>query len=94
VLVCSSLRLQNLVIDAIARAAKSGPLAHSRLREAAGRVSALQQRFVKAASAVDPSKAAAACGTAEAREFAALLSAGPALAAHAQHDPTERGATT
>jgi beta-N-acetylhexosaminidase len=94
VLVCSSLRLQNLVIDAIARAAKSGPLAHARLREAAGRVSALQQRFVKAASAVDPSKAAAACGTAEAREFAALLSAGPALAAHAQHDPTERGATT
>jgi beta-N-acetylhexosaminidase len=93
VLVCSSLRLQHLVIDAIARAAISGPLPHARLREAAARVARLQERFVKPASAIEPGKAAAACGTAEAKEFVALLGAGPALG-QALYDPTERGLAT
>ncbi len=99
VLVCSSLPLQHLVIEGIARAARAGPLARGRLQEAAARIGELQRRFVKGASAIDPAKAAAACGTAEAREFAALLSAVPAVTqthahTHAQHDPTERGLST
>jgi beta-N-acetylhexosaminidase len=94
VLICSSLYLQNQAIDAIARAARSGPLSHERLGEAAGRIAELQRRFVKPASAIEPAKAAAACGTAEARDLVALLSGpGPLLGA-AQHDPTERGLAT
>jgi beta-N-acetylhexosaminidase len=87
VLVCKSLALQHQVIEAIARAARSGPLSRQRLHEAARRLAQLQKRFVRPASAIDPAAAAAACGTAEARAFVEQLEAAPAVALH---DPTDR----
>ncbi len=90
VLVCHTLQLQHEVIDAIARDARSGPLALGRLQQAAGHVATLQ-RFARTAASIDPSKAAEACGTAEARAFVESLgvaSPHPAYLPHA--DPTEQ----
>src|SRR6266705_2938566 len=64
-------------------------LAHERerLAEAAARMEKLLQ-FARPSSAVEPSRAAARCGTKEHRDFVAKLMAVPAVAA--QHrDPTE-----
>jgi beta-N-acetylhexosaminidase len=94
VLVCSSLSLQNQVIDAIARSARSGPLTHERLHQAVARIEELQRRFVKPASAIDPARAAAACGTAEAKAFVARLSAPDAADAPPHDDPTEQRQST
>jgi beta-N-acetylhexosaminidase len=90
VLVCHTLRDQNDAIDAIARGARTGPLARERLLEAAARVEALQ-KFARPASAIDPMAAGAACGTEEHRHFAAQIKDAP-TAAQAQMrpmDPTE-----
>ena len=89
VLVCHTLELQHQVIDAIANAARSGPLPRGRLQQAAEHVAELQ-KFAKPANAIDPAKAAAACGTAEARAFVEGLGY-TNVAAHAS-DPTERRA--
>ena len=91
VLVCHTLQHQHDSIDAIARGARSGPLDRQRLLEASTRVEAMQQKFARAASAIAPEKAAAACGSPEHREFAAELMGSLAVSA-AQVDPTERGA--
>jgi beta-N-acetylhexosaminidase len=72
ILVCHTLELQHQAIESIARAARSGPLPRERLAEAAQRASVLQ-KFVRPASAVEPSKAAAACATAESRAFVESL---------------------
>jgi hypothetical protein len=52
-------------------------------------VEALQARFARAASSIDPMAAGAACATEEHRHFAAQLAEATELAARA-HDPTER----
>lgn len=88
VLVCHTLQHQHDSIDAIARGARSGPLSRERLLEADGRVQALQ-KFARPASAVSPGAAAAACGSAEHRQFAAqLLEAAARI--ERPVDPTER----
>jgi beta-N-acetylhexosaminidase len=87
VLICHTLALQNDAIDTIARSARSGPLSRERLAEAAARVETLQ-KFARPASAIDPSQAAARCGTAEHRAFAASLEE-PAALAERRRDPTE-----
>ena len=86
VLVCHSLKLQHDVIDSIARGANAGPLPRERLAEAARRMEKLLE-FARPASAVEPSQAAARCGTKEHLDFVSRLSA-PAVAARTQ-DPTE-----
>ncbi len=86
VLVCHSLKLQHDSIESIARGADAGPLARERLAEAAARMEKLLQ-FARPTSAIDPSTAAAHCGTKEHRAFVAQLFAPPAVAA--QRDPTE-----
>jgi beta-N-acetylhexosaminidase len=92
VLVCHSLKLQHESIDAIANAARSGPMPIARLHEAAARVAVLQ-KFAKAASAIDPGKAAAACGTHESRAFVESLAAQAKDASlNAAIDPTEKRA--
>jgi beta-N-acetylhexosaminidase len=89
VLVCHTLSLQHEVIDTLARAARSGPLSRGRLQQAAEHVAVLQ-RFARSADSIDPSKAAASCGTDEARVFVESLGvASPHEAARAQRDPTE-----
>jgi len=90
VLVCHTLQLQHDSIDAIARGARAGPLPRERLVEAAARVATLQ-KFARAASAVDPMAASAACATEEHRHFAAQL-AETATAAERMGDPTEQRA--
>jgi beta-N-acetylhexosaminidase len=87
VLICHTLALQNDAIDTIARSARSGPLSRERLAEAAARVEVLQ-KFARPASAIDPSQAAARCGTAEHRAFAASLEELDARAER-RRDPTE-----
>lgn len=93
VLVCHSLQRQHDSIDAISRGARAGPLSRERLFEAEARVKTLQ-KFAKAAAAIDPMAAGAACATEEHRHFAAQLStAAMAQATNlAQRpvDPTER----
>jgi len=89
VLVCHTLQHQHDSIDAIARGARSGPLARERLAEAAARVGALQAKFARPAQSIDPMAAAAACATEEHRHFAAQLSEASQAAAR-PHDPTER----
>lgn len=84
VLVCHTLALQHGAIDAISRAARTGPLAIARLEEAAGRMEALF-RFAAAPQAIEPQKAPAACATAESLAFVASLGAPVAQA----KDPTE-----
>jgi beta-N-acetylhexosaminidase len=100
VLVCHTLELQHEVIDAIARAGRSGPLLHGRLQAAAGHMATLL-KFAKTADQIDPSKAAAQCGTAESRAWVESLGASaphPGAVAHGSgplhgaHDPTERRA--
>jgi len=86
VLVCHTLKLQHDAIESIARSANAGPLARERLAEAAARMEKLLQ-FARPASSVEPSRAAARCGTKEHRDFVARLMAPPAVAA--QSDPTE-----
>jgi beta-N-acetylhexosaminidase len=88
VLVCHTLQHQHDSIDAIARGARSGPLSRERLVEADARVQELQ-KFARPASAVDPAVAAAACGTQEHRQFAALLLE-EAARIERPIDPTER----
>ena len=88
VLVCHTLQHQHDSIDAIARGARSGPLSRARLLEADARVQALQ-KFARPASAVNPGAAAAACGTAEHRQFAATL-LDAAARIERPIDPTER----
>jgi beta-N-acetylhexosaminidase len=87
VLVCHTLRLQNDAIDGVARAARAGPLSRERLVEAAERMLRLQ-RFARPAASIDPSAAAAACGTPEHRAFAAQV-ANPPVPVAKQVDPTE-----
>jgi beta-N-acetylhexosaminidase len=87
VLVCHSLELQHHAIDSIARGANAGPLPRERLAEAAGRMEKLLE-FARPATAVDPSGAAARCGTKEHLEFVARLVSAPAVAAQPR-DPTE-----
>jgi beta-N-acetylhexosaminidase len=93
VLVCHTLQLQHQGIEAISRAARSGPLPRGRLQEASGRMLTLQLRFAKTAAAIDPERAALACGTKEAQAFtASLMSAAPLAGAApqaARADPTE-----
>jgi beta-N-acetylhexosaminidase len=84
VLVCHTLALQHGAIDAIARSARTGPLAVSRLEEAAARMEALFE-FAAAPKDIDPFKAAAACATPASLAFVASLGAAVAQAA----DPTE-----
>jgi len=87
VLVCHSIGLQHHAIDSIARGASAGPLPRNRLAEAAERMEKLL-RFARPASAIEPSRAAERCGTAEHRAFVEKLLAPSAVAA--QHrDPTE-----
>ncbi|MGZ6123863.1 MAG: beta-N-acetylhexosaminidase [Myxococcales bacterium] len=90
VLVCHTLQHQHDSIDAIARGARSGPLPRERLLESDTRVQALQ-KFARPASAVNPSAAASACGTAEHRAFAARLLS-EAARIERPIDPTERRA--
>jgi len=87
VLVCHTLTLQHDAIESIARSANAGPLARERLAEAAARMEKLLQ-FARPASAVEPSSAAARCGTKEHRDFVARLLAAPAVASQPR-DPTE-----
>jgi len=89
VLVCHTLQHQHDSIDAIARGARSGPLDRDRLREATRRVEQMQTKFARAAAAIDPSRAAAACATAEHRDFAAQLQETLPVTA-LPIDPTER----
>ncbi len=86
VLVCHTLKLQHHAVESIARGASSGPLARERLAEAAARMEKLL-KFARPAAAIDPSRAAAQCGTAEHRAFVEKLV--PPAAVAAQHDPTE-----
>src|SRR3954447_19067273 len=72
VLVCHTLQHQHDAIDAIARGARSGPMARERLLESSNRVEALQ-KFARPASAIDPAAAPKACGTEEHRRFASIL---------------------
>ena len=88
ILVCHTLELQQQAIESIARAARSGPLSRERLAEAAQRAAVLQ-KFARPASAVEPSKAAAACGTAESRAFVESLGDAAQLQGVAV-DPTEQ----
>src|SRR5947209_15725815 len=74
VLVCHTLARQHDSIDAISRGARAGPLSRERLAEAAARVAVLQ-KFARAAGAIDPMAAGAACATEEHRHFAAQLAA-------------------
>jgi beta-N-acetylhexosaminidase len=87
VLVCHTLKLQHEAIESIARGANAGPLSRERLAEAAARMDKLLT-FARPASAVDPSTAAARCGTKEHREFVAKLAPPPAVATR-HRDPTE-----
>lgn len=87
VLVCHSLKLQHDVIDSIARGANAGPLPRDRLAEAARRMEKLLE-FARPASAVEPSQAAARCGTKEHLDFVSQLMAAPAVAGQPR-DPTE-----
>ncbi|MBS2023224.1 MAG: beta-N-acetylhexosaminidase [Deltaproteobacteria bacterium] len=98
VLICHTLKLQDGAIDGISRAARSGPLAIGRLEQAAARMDTLQ-KFAKSAASIDPSKAAAACGTAASRAFIETIEKAelkPHVVhrgfgqAHVHHDPTER----
>ena len=89
VLVCHTLERQHDSIDAIARGARAGPLSRERLAEAAGRVAELQRKFARPAASIDPSRAAAACGTQEHRAFAGQLVDAVAVADR-PIDPTER----
>jgi len=91
VLVCHTLQRQHDSIDAIARGARAGPLSRERLAEAATRVTVLQ-KFARAASAVDPMAASAACATEEHRHFAAQLAETATVAGRMAADPTERRA--
>ena len=86
-LVCHTLELQHGAIDALAAAVADGKIQHARLGEAAARVEKLQ-RFARPASAIDPDKAAAACGTEEHRALARELNGGR-LVAQSGVDPTE-----
>jgi beta-N-acetylhexosaminidase len=88
ILVCHTLELQHQAIESIARAARSGPLARERLAEAAQRAAVLQ-KFARPASAVEPSKAAAACGTAESRAFVESLGVAALAQGGVAVDPTE-----
>jgi len=88
VLVCHTLQHQHDSIDSIARGARSGPLPRGRLAEASRRVEELQ-RFARAASAVDPRAAPAACNTEEHRRFSAMLSEA-IVEGERLRDPTER----
>lgn len=90
VLVCHTLQHQHDSIDAIARGARSGPLDRGRLLEASDRVEAMQKKFARSPSAIEPAKAAAGA-TEEHRRFASQLSESAAVAA-AGVDPTERRA--
>src|SRR5438270_7299075 len=72
VLVCHTLTLQHDAIESIARSANAGPLARERLAEAAARMEMLLH-FARPASAVEPSSAAARCGSNEHRDFVARL---------------------
>jgi beta-N-acetylhexosaminidase len=85
-LVCHSLTLQHQALDALADAAEHGRLPPERLFEASGRMETLLGWFARPASAIEPRRAAAACGTGEARAFVDSL--GVALAAAS--DPTDR----
>jgi beta-N-acetylhexosaminidase len=87
VLVCHTLQLQHDAVESIARSANAGPLARERLAEAAARMDKLLE-FARPASAVDPSQAAARCGTKEHRDFVARLQTAPAVASQPR-DPTE-----
>ena len=87
VLVCHSLKLQHDVIDSIARGANAGPLPRDRLAEAARRMEKLLE-FARPASAVEPSQAAARCGTKEHLAFVSQLTAASTVAAQPR-DPTE-----
>ena len=86
-LVCHTLALQHAAIDALVAAVRSGTLSHDRLAEAAGRVARLQ-RFARPASAVDPARAAAACGTSDHRALAQRFNRGQPIA-QSGVDPTE-----
>jgi beta-N-acetylhexosaminidase len=88
VLVCHTLQHQHDSVDSIARGARSGPLPRERLLEASDRVQALQ-KFARAANAIDPRAAPAACHTEEHRKFAALLMDAVA-SIERPIDPTER----
>ena len=88
-LVCHTLQRQHDSIDAIARGARSGPLSRARLAEASARVEALQNRFARSATSIDPMAAGAACATEEHKHFSAQLSEA-AEAATRPVDPTER----
>ena len=86
-LVCHTLELQHATIDALAEAVRKGSLPRERLQEAATRVEKLQ-RFARPAAAVDPSRAAASCGTAEHRALAQKMAGDKGLLAYGK-DPTE-----
>jgi len=90
VLICHTLQHQHDSIDAIARGARSGPMSRERLAEASSRVETMQTRFARAASSIDPKTAAAACATAEHRQFAAQLAEAPPPLASRPQDPTEQ----
>src|SRR3989442_86235 len=73
------LSLQQDSMESIARGADAGPLARERLAEAAAGMEKLLQ-FARPTSAIDPSTAAAHCGTKEHRAFVAQLTTPPAVA--------------
>ena len=89
ILVCHTLSLQHEAIDSIARAARSGPLPRERLAEATRRAETLQ-KFARPAAAIDPAKAALACGTEESRAFVEGLVGDSSAQEGARKDPTER----